>query len=193
MDNIGPVPGAGSTQQPTSLGSRRLGALEVSTIGLGVQNMSRKYETTVPFRAEMINVIRAAFDHSWSLLTDAQREAFTRLSVFRGGFDREAAESVAGADLIVCNNVDLESDHLPLFAAVMRAVRSGASLMSVGSSPSPGDRLLASIVVDPMRGTTAALYAGLIRLLLETLSAGRSAAGADGLMADEPVSVQIAT
>ena len=55
--------GAGSTQQPTSLGSRRLGALEVSTIGLGVQNMSRKYETTVPFRAEMINVIRAAFDH----------------------------------------------------------------------------------------------------------------------------------
>jgi hypothetical protein len=29
-------------------------------VGLGVQNMSRKYETTVPYRPEMINIIRAA-------------------------------------------------------------------------------------------------------------------------------------
>jgi aryl-alcohol dehydrogenase-like predicted oxidoreductase len=43
-------------------GRRRLGQLEVSSIGLGVQNMSRKYETTVPFRPEMIRVIRTAFD-----------------------------------------------------------------------------------------------------------------------------------
>ena len=35
---------------------------EVSAVGLGVQNMSRRYETTVPYRPEMINVIRAAFD-----------------------------------------------------------------------------------------------------------------------------------
>lgn len=54
--------GASSPQQPSSLGNRRLGALQVSSIGLGVQNMSRKYETTVPYRPEMINVIRAAFD-----------------------------------------------------------------------------------------------------------------------------------
>jgi aryl-alcohol dehydrogenase-like predicted oxidoreductase len=43
-------------------GRRRLGTLEVSSVGLGVQNMSRKYETTVPYRPEMINIIRAAFD-----------------------------------------------------------------------------------------------------------------------------------
>src|SRR5215217_6693452 len=42
-------------------GRRRLGSLEVSSIGLGVQNMSRKYETTVPYRPEMINIIRAAY------------------------------------------------------------------------------------------------------------------------------------
>jgi aryl-alcohol dehydrogenase-like predicted oxidoreductase len=36
--------------------------LEVSAVGLGVQNMSRNYETTVPYRPEMINIIRAAFD-----------------------------------------------------------------------------------------------------------------------------------
>src|SRR5512140_2879316 len=43
------------------LGRRRLGKLEVSSVGLGVQNMSRKYETTVPYRPEMINIIRTAY------------------------------------------------------------------------------------------------------------------------------------
>ncbi|HJR65854.1 MAG TPA: aldo/keto reductase [Gemmatimonadaceae bacterium] len=43
-------------------GRRRLGKLEVSSIGLGVQNMRRKYETTVPYRPEMVNIIRRAFD-----------------------------------------------------------------------------------------------------------------------------------
>jgi hypothetical protein len=52
----GSVPGRGP------IGTRRLGKLEVSSIGLGVQNMSRQYETTVPYRPEMINVIRTAFD-----------------------------------------------------------------------------------------------------------------------------------
>ncbi len=52
---------AKSTTNPLP-GQRRLGKLEVSSIGLGVQNMSRKYETTVPYRPEMINIIRTAFD-----------------------------------------------------------------------------------------------------------------------------------
>ena len=43
--------------------------------------------------------LRAAFDQSWRLLSDEQRDAFARLSVFRGGFDRDAAKTVAGADL----------------------------------------------------------------------------------------------
>jgi len=44
------------------VGRRKLGALEVSSVGLGVQNMSRTYQTTVPNRSEMINIIRTAFD-----------------------------------------------------------------------------------------------------------------------------------
>ena len=36
--------------------------------------------------------IRAAFDHSWNLLTEEERRAFHGLSVFRGGFDEEAAQ-----------------------------------------------------------------------------------------------------
>jgi hypothetical protein len=50
------------TNANASIGRRKLGKLEVSAVGLGVQNMSRKYETTVPYRPEMINIIRAAFD-----------------------------------------------------------------------------------------------------------------------------------
>lgn len=43
-------------------GRRKLGALEVSSVGLGVQNMSRTYQTTVPSRAEMHNIIRTAYE-----------------------------------------------------------------------------------------------------------------------------------
>jgi aryl-alcohol dehydrogenase-like predicted oxidoreductase len=43
-------------------GRRLLGSLEVSSIGLGVQNMHRKYTTTVPYRPEMINIIREAYN-----------------------------------------------------------------------------------------------------------------------------------
>jgi predicted ATPase len=43
--------------------------------------------------------MRAVFDRSWSLLDQSQREVFMRLSVFRGGFTREAGQAVTGASL----------------------------------------------------------------------------------------------
>ncbi|MFW6098097.1 MAG: ATP-binding protein, partial [Chloroflexota bacterium] len=43
--------------------------------------------------------VRAVFDTSWRQLTPAVQEVFARLSVFRGGFTREAAREVTGADL----------------------------------------------------------------------------------------------
>lgn len=43
--------------------------------------------------------IRAAFERSWRLLSVVECQAFCRLAVFRGGFTRESAEAVAGADL----------------------------------------------------------------------------------------------
>ncbi|NIN64081.1 MAG: SARP family transcriptional regulator, partial [Anaerolineae bacterium] len=45
--------------------------------------------------------LRAAFDHSWNLLSEQEREVFRQLSVFRGGFQAAAAEKVAGAPLPV--------------------------------------------------------------------------------------------
>jgi aryl-alcohol dehydrogenase-like predicted oxidoreductase len=66
-----PAKAESSTQVPKS-GRRKLGKLEVSNVGLGVQNMSRKYETTVPYRPEMINIIRAAYDHGVTFFDTAE-------------------------------------------------------------------------------------------------------------------------
>lgn len=43
--------------------------------------------------------MRAVFDHSWGLLTERERRVFAGLSVFRGGFARQAAERIVGASL----------------------------------------------------------------------------------------------
>jgi predicted ATPase/transcriptional regulator with XRE-family HTH domain len=43
--------------------------------------------------------LRSVFDHSWKLLTKEEQGILVRLSVFRGGFRHEAAESVTGATL----------------------------------------------------------------------------------------------
>ncbi|MBB4839221.1 aryl-alcohol dehydrogenase-like predicted oxidoreductase [Sphingomonas kyeonggiensis] len=51
---------------------RRLGSLEVSSVGLGVQNMSRTYQTTIPNRPEMIRIIRAAYDQGVTFFDSAE-------------------------------------------------------------------------------------------------------------------------
>ena len=59
----GPASAASGPQLAATLTDRRkLGSLEVSSLGLGVQNMHRTYQTTVPYRPEMINIIRTAFE-----------------------------------------------------------------------------------------------------------------------------------
>jgi aryl-alcohol dehydrogenase-like predicted oxidoreductase len=91
-----------------AIGRRKLGSLEVSSIGLGVQNMSRKYETTVPYRPEMINIIRAAFDRGVTFFDAA--EAYGPFEV-----ERILGEGVAPfRDKVVITskfgwNIDLET------------------------------------------------------------------------------------
>ena len=43
--------------------------------------------------------MRAVFDHSWKLLSSEEQTVLLRLTVFQGGFRREAAEVVAEATL----------------------------------------------------------------------------------------------
>jgi tetratricopeptide (TPR) repeat protein len=53
--------------------------------------------------------LRAVFDHSWHLLSEDERCVLRRLSVFRGGFTREAAEYVAGATLSLLSSLVAKS------------------------------------------------------------------------------------
>lgn len=54
-------------------GRRKLGNnLEVSSVGIGVQNMSRTYQTTIPSRPEMFNIIRTAFDKGVTFFDSAE-------------------------------------------------------------------------------------------------------------------------
>ncbi len=66
------APAPGRSPAPSAIGRRRLGSQEVSSIGLGVQNMSRTYQTTIPTRSEMINIIRTAFDRGVTFFDAAE-------------------------------------------------------------------------------------------------------------------------
>jgi predicted ATPase/DNA-binding XRE family transcriptional regulator len=48
--------------------------------------------------------IRAVFEHSWSLLSEEERNVMMLLSIFRG-FTRDAAENVAGASLAILSSL----------------------------------------------------------------------------------------
>jgi predicted ATPase/transcriptional regulator with XRE-family HTH domain len=73
---------------------------------LSCQEIAQEIERDVDFLSasardmpERHRSMRAVFDHSWKLISDEERRALSRLSVFRGGFRREAAEQVAGGSL----------------------------------------------------------------------------------------------
>jgi aryl-alcohol dehydrogenase-like predicted oxidoreductase len=75
------APPASPETSSVAIGRRKLGSLEVSSVGLGVQNMSRTYQQTIPTRAEMYNIIRSAFDHGLTFYDAA--EAYGPLEVER--------------------------------------------------------------------------------------------------------------
>lgn len=49
--------------------------------------------------------IKTVFDHSWKLLTVNERELLMKLSIFQGGFTREAAVAVTGASLFLLSSL----------------------------------------------------------------------------------------
>jgi len=64
------LPGSDAATQVK--GRRTLGTLEVSSIGIGVQNMSRNYQTTIPTRPEMLRIIRTAFERGVTFFDAAE-------------------------------------------------------------------------------------------------------------------------
>jgi len=74
---------------------------------------------------------------------------------------------IKDADLIICNNTSMESDHLPLAVEVIQAVKAGAKLIVTNSTLSTTDQLLSSVAMDPMRARAAILWNGIIQILLD--------------------------
>lgn len=84
-------------------------ALELAAAWVGTlscEEIASELESNIGFLAvsmrnlpERHRSLRACFDHSWGLLSDAERQALSCLSVFQGGFDRAAAQQIAGATL----------------------------------------------------------------------------------------------
>jgi len=73
---------------------------------LSIRAISREIRQDVDFLAtDMGDVprrqrsLRAAFNHSWRLLSEREQVVFCQMSIFRGGFTRAAAQAVTGATL----------------------------------------------------------------------------------------------
>lgn len=87
---------------------RKLGSLEVSSIGLGVQNMGRTYQTTIPSRTQMIEIIRAAHEHGVTFFDTAEAYGPHECERILG----EAIESFRDEVVITSKfgwNIDLET------------------------------------------------------------------------------------
>lgn len=56
----------------------------------------------IPERHRSLNVV---FDQTWQMLSERERQAFKRLSVFRGGFSNQAASNIAEANTAILGNL----------------------------------------------------------------------------------------
>jgi predicted ATPase/transcriptional regulator with XRE-family HTH domain len=94
-------------------------ALELAAAWVGLlscQEIAQEIQANMDFLStnmrdvpERHRSIRATFDHSWKLLSEEERRVLCRLAVFRGGFERSAAEQVASATLPVLASLNAKS------------------------------------------------------------------------------------
>jgi ATP/maltotriose-dependent transcriptional regulator MalT/transcriptional regulator with XRE-family HTH domain len=79
--------------------------MSVNEIALELERNLDLLETSlrdIPARHRSIKMV---FEHSWVLLTAEERLAMMRLSVFSGGFTRQAAHTVAGASIYLLSSL----------------------------------------------------------------------------------------
>lgn len=76
--------------------------LESLSLSEIVQELNRSFdflETEMHDLPERQRSLRAVFEYSWRLLTESEQTLFARFSLFRGGFTREAGQTITGATL----------------------------------------------------------------------------------------------
>ena len=82
-----------------------LEALPLHEIVTEIESSLDFLETDLRDVPERHRSIRAVFDYSWNLMSEEEQQVFLKLSVFRGGFEREAAQKIAGASLRTLTNL----------------------------------------------------------------------------------------
>ena len=115
--------------------------------------------------------VRAVFEESWRLLDDdAERDALARLSVFRGSFDRKAAEAIAGASLPVLTSLIEKS--------LVRSLKEGRYELHMLVNQFAGEKLAeAAEAVDDARDAHARFYMDILReVSKEVFGSGQLAA-----------------
>jgi predicted ATPase/class 3 adenylate cyclase len=102
-DDKGPLKRILQTVGGMPLGIELAGAwvdvLSVAEIDAEISRSLDFLETEAGGIADRHRSIRAVFEYSWAMLSQEERAMFSALSIFRGGFTREAAEAVAGASI----------------------------------------------------------------------------------------------
>ena len=73
--------------------------LSPAEISVEIESSLDFLSTTVRDLPERHRSIRVVFDRSWQMISPEEQQVLRYLSVFRGGFQRQAAEKVAGATL----------------------------------------------------------------------------------------------
>lgn len=79
--------------------------LPMDEIAVEIEKNVDFLETEMRDIPERQRSVRAVFEYSWNLLSEAERAAFARMSVFRGGFDRQAALTIADASIRMLNTL----------------------------------------------------------------------------------------
>ena len=78
-----------------------IGMLSPEEIAEEITRSADFLRTTMRNFPDRLRSVRAVFEATWKRMTDDERKGFRRLSIFRGGCTREAAQVVAGTDLNV--------------------------------------------------------------------------------------------
>ncbi|HLO27840.1 MAG TPA: tetratricopeptide repeat protein [Anaerolineales bacterium] len=78
-----------------------LRTLSTAEIAAEIEHNLDFLSTSAPDVPERHHSMRAVFDHSWEMLSADEQQVLCQLSVFRGGFQRQAAEQVTGASLSI--------------------------------------------------------------------------------------------
>ncbi|MCP4426973.1 MAG: tetratricopeptide repeat protein [Chloroflexi bacterium] len=69
----------------------------LAEVAASIEKNAAALATTMRDLSPRHRSVQALFDHSWAMLTERERQIFKRLTVFRGSFDKAAAEAVADA------------------------------------------------------------------------------------------------